>query len=100
MDQYIQSPDQRFRMVMQGDGNLVLYQGTAALWMSGTFNHPGAYAAMQSDGNLVIYYQAAAAWNSGTGGHPGARLEMQSDGNGVIYTPSDQSLWQTTTGGR
>ena len=42
-------------LVMQGDGNLVAYNGSgAALWASGT-GHPGAWLAIQDDCNLVIY---------------------------------------------
>ena len=72
-------------LIMQGDGNLVLYQGGTPLWASGTSGHPGAYAVMQSDGNLVIYLGPTALWSTGTNGHPGAYLSVQDDGNLVIY---------------
>ena len=70
------SRDGRFRFIFQADGNLVLYQGTKALWDSGTtpypytISQPGGpdtgggfntnfltYACItqfQADGNLVI----------------------------------------------
>ncbi|MFD3325592.1 hypothetical protein [Streptomyces sp. NPDC058701] len=50
-------------LVMQPDGNLVLYAlGNPGgyrlpLWNSGTYGNPGAYALMQTDGNFVIYKQ-------------------------------------------
>ncbi|NDC22198.1 hypothetical protein EBZ57_02395, partial [bacterium] len=53
---YLVSPDFRYKLDMQYDGNLVLYAADgSALWSSMTYNNPGAYAVMQNDGNLVIY---------------------------------------------
>lgn len=43
------------RLVMQGDGNLVIYRGDIAVWHTHTDGHPGAYAALQANGNLVIF---------------------------------------------
>jgi hypothetical protein len=42
---------------MQGDGNLVIYDGNGvAIWASRTsFRHPGAFLVVQTDGNVVIY---------------------------------------------
>lgn len=56
------------RMVMQRDGNLVVYSSTnRPLWQSGTYDHAGAYLVMQSDRNLVLYSSAGKAlWQSGT----------------------------------
>ncbi|MFD3550110.1 hypothetical protein ACFWUW_31775 [Streptomyces sp. NPDC058655] len=48
-------------LVMQPDGNLVVYAvgnpggPKLPLWQSGTYGNPGAYALMQEDGNFVIY---------------------------------------------
>ena len=89
-----------YRLTMQTDGNLVLYNGAGtALWDSHTDHHPGAYAAMQGDGNLVVYSAGKALWSSATNGHPGAYLKMQGDGNLVIYLGS-KALWETTTYGK
>lgn len=88
------SPNGSYTLVMQGDGNLVLYvRGGGARWVSGT-NKAGATAWMQSDGNLVIYSPSGGAlWSSGTWGHPGSRLLVQDDGRGVIYSPAGVALW-------
>lgn len=44
------------RLVMQSNGNLVLYWGETIKWASGTEHGNGKYfLAMQSDCNLVIY---------------------------------------------
>ncbi|MFJ6052258.1 hypothetical protein [Streptomyces sp. NPDC092307] len=61
----------RTELVMQPDGNLVLYAlGTPGgydlpLWNSGTYGNPGAYALMQEDGNFVIYKQGGGPQTGG-----------------------------------
>jgi hypothetical protein len=42
-------------LIMQGDGNLVLYNGKSPVWATGSNNNNGAIVVMQSDGNLVVY---------------------------------------------
>ena len=60
-----------FKLLMQGDGNLVLLDGTTALWASGT-SSKGAYAVMQTDGNFVVYSTAGGPlWASNTAGGGG-----------------------------
>lgn len=65
-------------LVMQGDGNLVLYQGGTALWNSGTGGQNcGAnqcFAAFQGDGSFVIYNGSTAIWSSQTNGNLTAQL--------------------------
>jgi hypothetical protein len=102
--QTLTSANRSYQLVMQEDGNLVLYsQAGASLWNSGTEGHPGAHAIMQSDGNLVVYDPSGQAlWSSGTGGNSanvGAALDLQNDGNVVIYTTGAQAIWATNTGG-
>jgi hypothetical protein len=91
------SANGRVKLVFQGDGNLVLYEGSRALWNTGTTNRGAHLAAMQTDGNLVVYRPGQALWDSGTWGHPGARLVVQNDGNVVVYDPSNRPLWATGT---
>jgi hypothetical protein len=91
------SCDGRFRLVMQGDGNLVLYQGGVALWNTRTNGRGGARAVQQGDGNFVLYTAGnTALWNSGTQGHGGAWLALQNDGNLVVYSGST-ALWSSHT---
>jgi hypothetical protein len=85
-------------LVMQGDGNLVLYQNGAALWNSGT---PGqncgdnrCFAAFQGDGNFVVYNGPTALWNSGTPGNPGAQFLLSTQSPHIQIIGSNQSiLW-------
>lgn len=84
----LSSPSAQYRAIMQGDGNLVVYDGHQAIWNSQTAGRPGGRLVMQGDGNLVVYVGAEAVWNSQTAGQPGGRLVMQDDGNLVIYRAS------------
>ena len=84
------SPNGKYVLFMQPDGNLVLYrtQDSVALWNTGTFGRVVKNAIMQTDGNLVIYSpDNVPLWNSGTPGRPGSRLLVQDDGRVVIYDP-------------
>jgi cell wall-associated NlpC family hydrolase len=101
------SPGRGYQLIMQGDGNLVLYQGGVtcpsascsgtALWSSGTDGANGATVTMQPDGNLVVYYNGTAVWNSNTGGFPGAFLKLQDDDNLVIYQ-GGTAIWDWASG--
>jgi hypothetical protein len=98
--QSLASCDGRFTLFLQGDGNLVLYQGSTALWASNTVNSGATKAAMQGDGNFVLYTSAGAAvWASGTANNAGAKLTLQNDGNVVITGSGGGTLWSTNTGG-
>ena len=100
-DQSLTSPDGRFALVVQDDGNLVIYQNSngSALWSSGTNGNLPGFLVMQGDGNLVFYGPSnVSIWNSGTSGHANVVLSMQSDGNLVLYSGST-AIWSTNTGG-
>ncbi|MGF1646520.1 MAG: hypothetical protein ACFCVF_06330 [Kineosporiaceae bacterium] len=88
------SPARSHRVVVQADGNVVLYgPGNAVRWASRT-SGTGNRLVMQGDGNLVVYTTAGrAAWNSGTSGNPGARAVLQDDGNFVVYRPDGRAVW-------
>jgi hypothetical protein len=96
----VPSCDGRFTLTMQGDGNLVLYQGGTPLWASNTTGTGATRAAMQGDGNLVLYTSAGSpVWASNTSNNAGAHLAVQNDGNTVIYSTSGSALWATNTSG-
>lgn len=83
------------RLVMQGDGNLVLYrQDNSVVWQSGTYGQYGATAALQPDGNLVLTTaDGQAMWHSVTYQYPGATLELQDDANLVLHDPGRTPRW-------
>ena len=71
-------------IVMQRDGNLVVYQNSdnRPRWASHTAGKRvggqlARCAVMQGDGNFVLYTAAGrAVWNTGTQGHPGATAQF------------------------
>ena len=88
-----------YRLVYQGDNNLVLYDAAwTPLWASGTNGPSPGFVAMQGDGNFVLYdADGVPRWASGTPGHPGAVVVMQTDGNLVVYGADGQPLWASNT---
>ena len=92
----LQTSDASYKLVMQGDGNLVEYGGTTAYWSTVTDGHPGAVAVFQADGNLVVYSSktnGAVLWSTGTSGNPGATLSMNSQGVFNVFSASGSKLW-------
>ena len=97
---FIKSQDGRFTLIMQLDGNLVIYgPGHQALWASNTAGHHDVFdVVMQSDGNLVLYNGTNHPfWASNTAGVTGASLVMQNDGNLVIYDAANKAHWASNT---
>ena len=95
--QELDAPSQPYKLVLQQDGNLVLYENGLALWATGTNGKTVTQAVMQADGNLVLYGPAGALWATNTAGHPGARLVLQDDGNLVVYDIGRRPLWSSHT---
>ena len=94
-NQWLTSENGRYRLYMQGDSNLVLYDTTnmQALWSTGASAANGQ-AIFQSDGNFVVYDgEGRALWFTGTAGNPGAFMVLQDDGNFVIYTAASVPIW-------
>jgi hypothetical protein len=94
--QSLSSPDGRFLLVYQGDGNLVLYDDAlkSPVWWSGTNGRTAGAVGMQADGNLVIYDAAVTPlWMTGTAANASARLVLQSDGNLVVYSADGRPVW-------
>jgi tail lysozyme len=82
----VRSCNGAYELIMQSDGNLVLYEGTKALWATMTNGKGGFRLDMQSDGNLVVYTSSRAPlWATNTSGHSGAHFAVQDDSNIVIY---------------
>lgn len=97
--QNMNTPSLSRNLLLQSDGNLVLYDSkNKALWSAGTHGRKASFAAFQTDGNLVVYNaDHIPLWNSRTAGNPGSRLVLQDDGNLVIYNRDEHPLWATYT---
>jgi hypothetical protein len=110
-------------LVLQDDGNLVLYKGTRALWAAATSfrgaapvnplqnnqaltigaaikSPSGRYElTLQPDGNVVVYDMttSTALWATNTAGKNVVKAEMQTDGNFVLYDSANKGVWDTKT---
>ncbi|HSW80598.1 MAG TPA: PA14 domain-containing protein, partial [Candidatus Saccharimonadales bacterium] len=96
------SPDHRYELRFQTDGNVVLYDGATAKWSTNTGGQADTTFIVQTDGNLVLYNNSTAIWNTGTGGNLGAGpstyLVVQNDCNVVLYNNTG-AVWYATQGG-
>jgi hypothetical protein len=97
-----------FELVMQGDGNLVMYDKSInstqqALWATNTVGTGAVRVRMQYDGNLVLYTSSGqAVWASNTNRYSplcndGCFLFLGACGNLGIITPSDNYIWAIST---
>lgn len=84
--QSLVSCDGRYTMIMQLDGNLVIYDEGAPIWASNTVNQPAAEVVLRADGNFVLYARdASVLWKSGSKTSTDVAAYLQGDGNFVIY---------------
>ena len=107
--QFLVSPNQQYELIMQTDGNLVLYYQTSAssLWSTKTPNNPGAFLVLRPSGYLAVINSANtnriwAPEEPWVGGTLNTELVLQDDGNLVLYDtePGDvHALWATGTNG-
>lgn len=108
--QWLESPNNRYRLTFQSDGNAVLTDThtNGVLWASGTNGQRAERLVMQNDGNLVIYSEGywgwkswwhwgwiapKAIWASNTVGAGESRLQLAGDGNLRILR-NGNTVWQ------
>lgn len=113
------SPSGRWQLMLQRNGNLVLYDslgqfgsdfsmassallaGQRALWSSNSSGVSGTRLVMRWDGDLVLYGRVGtrtqAVWNSRTGGNPGALLQVCDEGTVQVRLPDGRVLWTAGT---
>jgi hypothetical protein len=99
--QTLQSCDGRFTLILQNDGNLVLYKESAQpLWATGTVNRDSAQLELTPSGDFVLYGKLGESlWRSGNAGQTAAQAFLQGDGNLVIYGPTS-AVWASNTAGQ
>ncbi|MEO7110038.1 MAG: hypothetical protein ABI183_06345 [Polyangiaceae bacterium] len=114
------------RLLLQDDGNIVIYDGSTGLWATATTSFPNAppkptscgalepgqglvvgeslmscdgrfTLAMQTDGNLVAYEGTTGLWATYTEGKNAYEAVMQTDGNFVVYDSKGSALWSSST---
>ena len=85
-----------FNARMQSDGNLVLSRGVTPIWSSGTTGSYNGSLIMQGDGNLVVYRtNGTAAWSAGIANKGGIRLAILGSGRLVIYNAAGSEVWSS-----
>ncbi len=93
----IQSPNGRYALIYQTDGNLVLYHGAVPLWHSMTYGRSAGQVRMESSGALTIYGAAGdRLWSTNTSA-AGSEVVLQDDANLVIYDPARHAVWASHT---
>jgi subtilisin family serine protease len=92
--QFLRSQNGLYTLIMQDDGNLVLYDTAGQpLWHTNTWGYPGAYAIFQDDGNFVIYLGSWPLWHTNTWGTAASLFIVQNDSNIVLYGPYGEVYW-------
>lgn len=99
--QSITSSDGRYRLVMQTDGNLVLYSPNRAIWHTSTAGKPASRLTVQTDGNMVLYGDNYMFyWATWTQNRGNVTLVVQTDGNLVLYDSQNRPVWNSRTAGK
>lgn len=100
VDRAIKSLSGTYSLVLQGDGNFVLYGNGKALWDSKTWgSRKATKGILQANGNLRLFDDDnREQWSSGTSGKggPDSLLIVQDNGDAVIKS-GDNTIWSTDT---
>ncbi|MDI2027066.1 DUF4241 domain-containing protein [Saccharopolyspora sp. TS4A08] len=91
------SPNGRFSLVHQDDGNVVLYDNESlrAWWASDTCGADTAFCALrETDGLTLFSPQGRRIWRSGAT-RPAAALAVRDDGDVVITDVDGETVWST-----
>jgi hypothetical protein len=106
-NQALFSTNERWELIYQSDGNLVLYDRSItpvprATWNSRTYGTSAGHCVMQSDGNFVVYNaENHPVWDSHTYGLHEVTCHVQDDGNFVLYSHaagvSPLAVWDAWT---
>lgn len=102
------APSGHYRLQMQDDGNLVLYDRfDVARWATNTDGNGPSTLLHQLDSNIVLRRNSdnqvtySTATNAGGVNNPTGltsyALSLQDDGNLVLYTASGQPIWSSDT---
>lgn len=100
--QVLTSPDARYELAMQTDGNLVLSVANPGgvprpVFSSGTGGNPGATATLEPTGDLVVNNaQGVPVWGTNSSAKGCANLDVQDDGNLVLYA-SGANVWSANS---
>ena len=100
VDQYICSPNDTARLMLEGNGNLTIFKLKGKPWqINKRGKNVGVTLANQVDSNLVLYDADGkpANWASNTKGGEGSYLTVSDDGR-ALYTSSEGVLLWSSNG--
>lgn len=89
------------RLVLQGDGNLVIYdRANHAIWASGTTGPNQATSLIVGAGGDVTLRTSSGriVWSTKSAATAPATLAIQDDGNLVLYAQNQSVLWSKNSG--
>jgi hypothetical protein len=95
-EEAITSDNGDYRLLYQGDGNLVLYDMVQRIpvWQTGTSGTNAGRAELQESGNFVVIDASGVVrWETRTGNNPGATLSVRNDGNLLVLAADGRVLW-------
>ena len=97
----LKSPNGKYLLTLQYDGNFVLYCGFKAMWSIEKTSKEVEAMHFESNRNLVIRKKDYSAfWQSGAKRSKATLLHVQDDGNVAIRDDDGNALWDTKTYGR
>lgn len=96
--QKLLSPNGRYHLIYQTDGNLVFYQSSQILWQTQTAGRPAGVASMQTDGHLCLYSPGNVFyWGTGVYGFTNGKLVVEDSGGlsirGKTVRSDDTVYW-------
>jgi phospholipase C len=108
--QWAISANNAYVLILQYDGNLVLYQVSGmpptsgsssfqgyAIWATGTNGSGANLFDITTSGNLILYNGDTSVWSPSIEVQPPLELRVQTDGNLVLYTQGGGTSWSTGT---
>ncbi|XP_054479220.1 B-type lectin plumieribetin-like [Anoplopoma fimbria] len=93
---YLMSNNREWKAIFQDDGNFVVY-GWKSVWATGTNGSDVFRLCMQADNNLVMYNKdGSAKWSTGTymSDVNMCRLQLTDDGKLVVTREAEQ-IWSS-----
>jgi len=89
----------KYRMIVQSDGNVVVYLGKKPVYSTGTFGHGKTHLLLGPKGNLVIRNaKGKDIWASKTKGKGVSKLVLSDKGTLILYTPKNRVIWTSKAG--
>lgn len=96
---FIRSPNGTVTLNHQSDGNVVIYRSGQAVWQTNTPRASSKALVVQGDGNVVLYDNTnRPLWHANTGGNSVKGLVIQDDANAVLYGTGGNPVWSATYG--